>query len=70
VKVGLDPKKLKELREQNKLTQEQLADLLNISDRHLRNLESTCVTPTSDTLHRISQAFNIPMDDLITTVVE
>lgn len=70
MKVGLDHKKLKALRKQRNLTQEQLAELLHISDRHLRNLESTCVNPSSSTLQQLSQTLDVPMPELMTTSVD
>lgn len=63
--VELNRKKLKEIREENNLTQEQLAELSNISDRHLRNLETTSTNPSAQVLCRISYALDVPMDDLM-----
>ena len=66
MKVELDCKKLRELRKQNCLTQEQLAEMLEISDRHLRNLETACTNPSTAVLCRLSYALDIPMEELIT----
>ena len=52
------------------LTQEQLAELSNISDRHVRNLESYCKNPSSTVLCRISHALDVPMEELMTIVPE
>jgi len=68
--VELNRKKLKEIREKNHLTQEQLAELSNISDRHVRNLESYCKNPSSTVLCRISHALDVPMEELMTIVPE
>ena len=68
--VELNRKKLKEIREKNHLTQEQLAELSNISDRHVRNLESVCTNPSSTVLCRISHVLDVPMDELMTVVAE
>ena len=70
MKVELNRKKLREIREENHLTQEQLAELSNISDRHIRNLESVCTNPSSTVLCRISYALDVPMDELMTVVAE
>lgn len=67
MQVELNRKKLKEIREENNLTQEQLAELSDISDRHLRNLESASTNPSAKVLCRISRVLDIPMDDLMTT---
>ena len=65
MQVELNRKKLKEIREENNLTQEQLAELSNISDRHLRNLESASTNPSAQVLCRISHALDVPMEDLL-----
>jgi transcriptional regulator with XRE-family HTH domain len=59
-------KKLKEVREENNLTQEQLAELSEISDRHLRNLETASTKPSAEVLCRISYVLDVSMDDLMT----
>lgn len=66
MRVELNRRKLKEIREQNHLTQEQLAELSNISDRHLRNLETEATNPSATVLCRISRALDVPMDELMT----
>lgn len=66
MQAELNRKKLKEIREENNLTQEQLAELSNISDRHLRNLETVCTNPSVTVLCRISRALDVPMDFLMT----
>lgn len=66
MQVELNRKKLKEVREENNLTQEQLAELSDISDRHLRNLETVYTNPSVTVLCRISRALDVPMDSLIT----
>ena len=66
MQVELNRKKLKEVREENNLTQEQLAELSDISDRHLRNLETVYTNPSVTVLCRISRALDVPMDSLMT----
>ena len=63
--VEFNSKKLREIRQQYNLTQEQMAELLNISDRHLRNLETVCTNPSAQVLCRISCVFDVPMDELM-----
>ena len=65
MQMQFNSKKLREVRLQYNLTQEQLAELLNISDRHLRNLETECHNPSSQILCRISCVLNVPMDELM-----
>ena len=48
------------------LKQEPLAEQLNISVRHLRNLCSKDVNVSSDLLYRLSEVLQVPMDDLLT----
>ena len=59
-------KKLRAIREENKLTQEELAELSDISDRHLRKLETASTNPSADVLCRISYVLDVPMDELMT----
>ena len=66
MKVELNRTKLRELRKKNKLTQEQFAEMVEISDRHLRNLETVCTDSSATLLCRISLALDISMDDLMT----
>ena len=66
MQAELNRKKLKEAREENNLTQEQLAELSDISDRHLRNLETVSTNPSAEVLCRLSRALDVPMDDLMT----
>lgn len=66
MKVELNRKKLRELRQKNHLTQEQFAEMVDISDRHLRNLETVCKDSSATVLCRISLALEVSMDDLMT----
>ncbi len=65
MRVEFNRKKLRELRVQNQLTQEQLAELSDISDRHLRNLETVGTNPSAEVLYRISCVLDVPMDELM-----
>lgn len=70
MKVEINRKKLRELRKKNNLTQEQFAELVEISDRHLRNLETVCTDSSATVLCRISLALEVSMDDLMTVEKE
>ena len=70
MKVEINRKKLRELRKKNNLTQEQFAEMVEISDRHLRNLETVCTDSSATVLCRISLALEVSMDDLMTVEKE
>ncbi|MGA7178144.1 MAG: helix-turn-helix transcriptional regulator [Thiobacillaceae bacterium] len=53
--------RIKELRKQAGLTQEQLAELVGLDARHLSRLEVGRHFPSLDSLERIAQALNMPM---------
>lgn len=57
-------------RKKKGLTQEQLADLTNITVRTIQRIESGESTPRSYTLKAIADALNIPFDTLITAEAE
>ena len=65
MQIEFDRKKLREIRKQHNLTQEQMAELIDISDRHLRSLETVCTNPSAQVLCRISCVLDIPMDELM-----
>lgn len=59
-------RRLKELRRQRLMTQEQLAEIAAISDKHVQRLESSkpCGVRLV-TLERIAKAFGISLSDLL-----
>lgn len=61
-KTGL---KLKKLREDNNLTRKELASMLNTSYPTISNWENSKKLPNIDTLLKISQLFNIHVEDLV-----
>lgn len=63
-------KKLRELRKKNQFTQEEFAEMVEISDRHLRNLETVCTDSSATLLCRISLALDVSMDDLMSVYTE
>lgn len=58
-------KKLKELREQNNLTQEELATMLYVSDKTISSWECNRTTPDIETYFKISTIFNIGLYTLL-----
>ncbi|WP_295766141.1 helix-turn-helix domain-containing protein [uncultured Oscillibacter sp.] len=61
----LDHKKLRKEMEARSLKQEPLAEQLDISVRHLRNLCSRDVNISSSLLYDISVTLQVPMDELL-----
>ena len=58
-------KRIKILREQKELTQEQLADALHISDVHLRRLETGRSTGSVELVIEIADYFDVSLDYLL-----
>ncbi len=56
--------KLKELRTSNNLTQEKLAEILNISRVNYTRYENNKVRPDYETLIKIVDFYDISLDDL------
>ena len=52
-------KNLKELRKQNKMTQEQLAELVNVAPRHISFIETGRSFPSCELLERICNALHV-----------
>ena len=63
--ASFDHEKLKQLRTEKNLTQEQLAETVEISDRYLRALEANQSVPSWTVLFQISRALDITMEDLM-----
>ena len=64
--VTLNQKKLRDRRREKAMTQEKLAEQSGLSDRYIRSLENEAAQPSASVLYRISQALEVPMDDLMT----
>lgn len=56
---------LRYLRKRNGLNQDDMKDILNISRQAYSNYERCERTPDLDTLVRLSQFFDVPIDDMI-----
>lgn len=57
-------RRIKELRKQNNLKQEELAEIINIATRNLSNIETGNCFPSPDNLEKISAALNCKVRDL------
>ena len=57
--------KLKLIRKENKLTQEELADKLNVSRQAITKWESAEGMPDIVNLNQISKLFNVSIDELV-----
>jgi len=57
-------KRIKELREQRKLSQLQLAEMLNMEASNLSKIERGIQIPKEESLLKITNAFNVNMVDL------
>ena len=57
-------KRLKELSKLNKLTQEQLAELIGLDPKQICRIENGACFTTFETLQKISKIFNIEIYDL------
>ena len=58
-------KNLTALRKNNKLTQLELAKLLNYSDKAVSKWENGESVPSIDVLHRISKIYNVSLDYIV-----
>lgn len=58
---------LRKLRKKNKLTQQQLAKKLNVSESLISRYESNEVQPPFDTLRALASILNVSMDELCGT---
>lgn len=58
-------KTLAKLRKESKLTQQELADLLNVTNKTISKWETNTTAPDIDTLKRISQVLKVPVDVLL-----
>ncbi|MCI5892911.1 MAG: helix-turn-helix domain-containing protein [Clostridiales bacterium] len=57
--------KLKQLRKQKKITQEKLANMLNVETSSISKYESANVMPSIDTLAEIANIFDVSIDYLL-----
>ncbi len=57
--------KIRRIRESRKLTQEQVAEVVNISLKHMGHIERGIANPTFKTLLGLAKALETPLPDLI-----
>jgi transcriptional regulator with XRE-family HTH domain len=62
--------KLKAIRKEKKLTQEQMADKLHMSQPAYNKYEHGKTIPSADLLKKISEAFHISADELLNYVAD
>ena len=60
-------KNLKELRKRNKMTQEQLAELVNVAPRHISFIETGRSFPSCELLERICKVLQVDFTEVIKT---
>ena len=58
--------RLKDLRQKEGLTQEQLADIVSVSANYLGKLENGTRSPSLDILIQLSSLFHVTLDFLVT----
>ncbi len=58
--IGL---KIKELRKRKHLSQEELADIIDVNFRTIQRIETGCNVPSLETLAKLAQAFGIKVRD-------
>lgn len=57
--------KIKQLRLEKKLSQKQLGEILNVSDKTISKWETGCTLPDIEMIQKIAQYFDISIDELI-----
>lgn len=58
-------KRLKELRKRQEMTQDQLAEFLNVSRQSVWGYENNSVEPALDIIIKIADVFNVSLDYLL-----
>jgi transcriptional regulator with XRE-family HTH domain len=57
--------RLKELRKNNKITQKQIANAVELSERNYQYLEYGTIKPSYDTLLKLADYFDVSLDYLV-----
>lgn len=68
--IGMTGKRIKEARERKNITQEELADLINMSATHISVIERGIKVPKLDTFVAIANALGISCDELLIDSIE
>ena len=66
----LDIKHLKNIREDNDLSQQEIAKILNVSQPCIARYEKGLIEISTINIYKISKIFNISIDDLIDKTLE
>lgn len=59
--------RIKELRRNKKLSQEELAEIIDVNFRTIQRIETGCNIPSLETLVKLTQALGVDIKDLFTT---
>ncbi len=57
-------KKIRELRKKHKFTQSNLAEIVNVDDKHISCIESGKNFPSANLISKIAEALNVEIKDL------
>ena len=63
--MNLFTKRLKELRKEKKITQVQMAAVLEMTSRNYQRYEAGVLEPSMDNLIKIADYFDVPLDYLL-----
>ena len=63
-KQKLFGKRIKELRKLNKLTQEQVSEMLGVFQKQIGNIETGVTFTTMNNLEKLAETFNVEIKDL------
>lgn len=61
--------KIKKLRKKKSLSQERLADKVDLSQQHISRIEKNLTYPSVATLSKIAKVLGIQLDDLVNTQI-
>jgi len=59
-------KRIKELRKQNKLTQEELSEMLGVFPKQVGNIETGTTFTTMNNIEKLAKVLNVEIEDLFT----
>ena len=59
--------KIKEIRKSRKITQAELAELINVDSKYISRIETSNASPSLEVVHNIAEALNVQEKDLFDT---
>ncbi len=59
--------KIKEIRKSRKITQAELAELINVDSKYISRIETSNASPSLEVVHNIAKALNVQEKDLFDT---